>query len=246
MGNDKGLGGEPEGRESFSTLMEMRVLVVEDNARLSGVLVRGLVEEGYAVDACADGEEAVERAAVGGYDLIVLDVMLPRRDGISACAAMRRAGVTAGILLLTARDTLRDKVAGLDAGADDYLTKPFEFEELLARLRSLLRRGQGGEARLTLGDLTLDPVSKRAERAGRRLDLSAREYALLEFLLRHPGQVLSRTRIVEAVWQDDSALDGNIVDVYVSYLRAKVDKPFGSPLVHTVRGMGYVLRAPEG
>lgn len=223
----------------------MRVLVVEDNARLCGVLVRGLAEEGYAVDACADGEEAVERAVTGAYDLIVLDVMLPRRDGISACAAMRRGGVSAGILLLTARDTLRDKVAGLDAGADDYLTKPFEFEELLARLRSLLRRGHAGEAILSMADLTLDTARKRAERGGQRLDLSAREYALLEFLLRHPEEVLSRTRIVEAVWQDDAALDGNIVDVYISYLRAKVDKPFASPLIHTVRGMGYVLRSPH-
>ncbi|MDL2345803.1 response regulator transcription factor [Deinococcus sp. MIMF12] len=223
----------------------MRVLVVEDNPRLSGLLVRGLAEEGYAVDACADGEEAVERAAVGDYDLIVLDVMLPRRDGVSACAAMRRSGVRAGILMLTARDTLRDKVAGLDAGADDYLTKPFELGELLARLRALLRRGAGGEAALTVADLRLDPVGKRVERAGQRVELSAREYALLEFLMRHPGQVLSRARIVEAVWQDDSALDGNVVDVYVSYLRAKLDKPFGTPLLHTVRGMGYVLRGPE-
>lgn len=223
----------------------MRVLVVEDNARLSGVLVRGLAEEGYAVDACADGEEALERAVTGEYDLIVLDVMLPRRDGLSACAEMRRGGVRSGILLLTARDTLRDKVSGLDAGADDYLTKPFELEELLARLRSLLRRG-GGEATLTLHDLSLDPGRKRVERAGRRLDLSAREYALLEFLMRHPEQVLSRARIVEAVWQDESALDGNVVDVYVSYLRGKVDRPFGVPLIHTVRGMGYVLRVPGG
>lgn len=223
----------------------MRVLVVEDNPRLSGLLVRGLAEEGYAVDACADGEEAVQRAAVGDYDLIVLDVMLPRRDGVSACAAMRRAGVRAGILMLTARDTLRDKVAGLDAGADNYLTKPFELGELLARLRALLRRGAGGEAALTVADLRLDPVGKRVERAGQRVELSAREYALLEFLMRHPGQVLSRARIEEAVWQDDSALDGNVVDVYVSYLRAKLDKPFGTPLLHTVRGMGYVLRGPE-
>lgn len=220
----------------------MRVLVVEDNPRLSAVLVRGLAEEGYAVDACMDGEEALERAAVGEYDLIVLDVMLPRRDGVSACQHMRRAGVRAGILMLTARDTLSDKVAGLDAGADDYLTKPFELEELLARLRSLLRRRSGGESLLSVGDLTLDPASKRAERAGQRLNLSAREYALLEFLMRHPGHVLARSRIVEAVWQDDSVLDGNIVDVYVSYLRAKVDKPFGTPLIHTVRGMGYMLQ----
>lgn len=230
-------------RQEFVKLgAAVRVLLVEDNARLSGVLLRGLTEEGYVVDSCADGEEAVERAAVGEYDLIVLDVMLPRRDGVSACGAMRRLGVSAGILMLTARDTLRDKVAGLDAGADDYLTKPFELEELLARLRSLARRGTVTEPRLSVADLTLDPASKRVERAGQRLDLSAREYMLLEYLLRHEGQVLSRSRLVEAVWQDESALDGNIVDVYISYLRAKVDKPFGDPLIHTIRGMGYVLR----
>lgn len=225
----------------------MRVLVVEDNARLSGLLVRGLSEEGYTVDACADGEEAVERAALGDYDLIVLDLGLPSRDGVSACAHMRRAGVGAGILMLTARDTVRDKVAGLDAGADDYLSKPFELEELLARLRSLLRRRSGErEPLLRAGDLSLDPAARRAERAGRRLDLSAREHALLEYLLRHRGEIVSRARIVEAVWHGDAALDSNIVDVYISYLRAKVDKPFGEPLIHTVRGMGYVLRDPGG
>jgi DNA-binding response OmpR family regulator len=222
----------------------MRVLVVEDNEKLSSLLVRGLSEEGYVVDACADGEDAVYRAAVGQYDLIVLDVGLPRRDGVSACQEMRRQGVTSSVLMLTARDALRDKVSGLDAGADDYLTKPFEFDELLARLRSLLRRG-GSSAVLSFGDLTLDPAKHRVERGGVALDLSAREYALLEYFMRHPEEVLSRTRIAEAVWEGEAGLDSNVVDVYVSYLRAKVDKPFDAALIHTIRGMGYVLRQPR-
>lgn len=222
----------------------MRLLVVEDNEQLSAVLVRGLSEEGYNVDACADGEEAVYRAATTEYDLIVLDYMLPRRDGVSAAREMRRLGVRAGILMLTARDSLKDKVSGLDAGADDYLTKPFEFDELLARLRALARRG-GSEAVLQYADLSLDPSKHRAERAGKVLELSAREYALLEYLLRHPEEILSRTRIAEAVWEGESGLDSNVVDVYISYLRSKVDKPFDRPLIHTVRGMGYVLRASE-
>ncbi len=222
----------------------MRILVVEDNERLSSMLVRGLSEEGYVVDACADGEEAVYRAAIGQYELIILDVGLPRRDGVSACQEMRRQGVTSSVLMLTARDTLRDKVGGLDAGADDYLTKPFEFEELLARLRSLLRRG-GSSAVLAFEDLLLDPAKHRVERGGVALDLSAREYALLEYFMRHPDEILSRTRIAEAVWEGETGLDSNVVDVYVSYLRAKVDKPFEAALIHTIRGMGYVLRQPR-
>jgi DNA-binding response OmpR family regulator len=219
----------------------MRVLVVEDTERLSSMLVRGLSEEGYIVDACPDGEEAVYRAVIAKYDLIILDVGLPRRDGISACREMRRQGVTSSILILTARDSLHDKVGGLDAGADDYLTKPFEFEELLARLRSLLRRG-GQSAVLHFADLKLDPAKHRVERQGTPIDLSAKEYTLLAYFLHHPEQILSRTRIAEAVWEGESGLDSNVVDVYMSYLRAKVDKPFATPLLHTVRGMGYVLR----
>jgi DNA-binding response OmpR family regulator len=222
----------------------MRVLIAEDNERVSGLLVRGLSEEGYVVDACTDGEEAIYRASVGQYDLIVLDVGLPRRDGISACQEMRRQGVTSSILMLTARDTLRDKISGLDAGADDYLTKPFEFEELLARLRSLLRRG-GSSAVLTFADLTVDPSKHRVERNGIQIELSAKEYTLLEYFMRHPEEMLSRTRIAEAVWEGETGLDSNVVDVYVSYLRAKIDKPFDTALIQTVRGMGYVLRQPR-
>jgi DNA-binding response OmpR family regulator len=219
----------------------MRVLIAEDNERVSSLLVRGLSEEGYVVDACSDGEDAIYRATVGQYDLIVLDVGLPLKDGISACQEMRRQGVTSSILMLTARDTLRDKISGLDAGADDYLTKPFEFDELLARLRSLLRRG-GSSALLTFADLTVDPSKHRVERNGIQIELSAKEYTLLEFFMRHQEEMLSRTRIAEAVWEGETGLDSNVVDVYVSYLRAKIDKPFAVALIQTVRGMGYVLR----
>jgi DNA-binding response OmpR family regulator len=174
----------------------------------------------------------------------VLDVSLPGRDGFSVCRELRDAGVNAGVLMLTARDGLDDKIHGLDAGADDYLTKPFAFAELLARLRALLRRG-GSSAELRVADLMLDPASRRVTRAGRVLPLSVREYTLLEFLMRHPEEVLSRARIAQAVWSDETGLDSNVVDVFVSYLRAKVDKPFAAKLIHTVRGMGYVLRGSE-
>jgi two-component system, OmpR family, response regulator len=222
----------------------MRLLVVEDDPDLLRALATGLREEGYIVDESSDGEEAVYRASLSSHDLIVLDVGLPTRDGFSACREMRDQGVKAAILMLTARDGLRDKIDGLDAGADDYLTKPFEFEELLARLRALLRRG-GSSALLGVGDLSLDPSNARVSRAGKVIALSAREYAMLEFLMRHPDEVLSRARIAEAVWPDDAGFDSNVVDVFVSYLRKKIDKPFEMPLLHTVRGMGYVLRSPR-
>ncbi len=223
----------------------MRLLVVEDDSDLRRVLVNGLREEGYVVDESDDGEDAVFQASLTPHDLIVLDVGLPSQDGFAACREMRAHGVKAAILMLTARDGLKDKIGGLDAGADDYLTKPFEFEELLARLRALLRRG-GSSAVLTVGDLCLDPSSGRVERAAKVIALSTREYTLLEFLMRHPDEVLSRARIAQAVWPDDAGFDSNVVDVFVSYLRKKIDKPFGSPLLHTVRGMGYALRSPQG
>ncbi len=223
----------------------MRLLVVEDDPDLLRALASGLREEGYVVDESDDGEDAVYQASLTSHDLIVLDVGLPSQDGFSACREMRAHGVKAAILMLTARDDLRDKVSGLDAGADDYLTKPFEFEELLARLRALLRRG-GSSALLGVGDLSLDPSNARVERAGKVIALSAREYAMLEFLMRHPDEVLSRARIAEAVWPDDAGFDSNVVDVFVSYLRKKIDKPFTVALLHTVRGMGYVLRSPQG
>lgn len=222
----------------------MRVLIVEDDAQLRSALARGLREEGYVTDESGDGDDAAYQACVGEYDLIVLDVTLPARDGFAVCRELRDAGVKAGVLMLTARDGLDDKIRGLDAGADDYLTKPFAFAELLARLRALLRRG-GSSAELRVADLMLDPASRRVVRGGRVLPLSAREYTLLEFLMRHPEEVLSRARIAQAVWADETGLDSNVVDVFVSYLRQKVDKPFGAKLIHTVRGMGYVLRASE-
>jgi DNA-binding response OmpR family regulator len=222
----------------------MKILVVEDNSRISALLVRGLTEEGYVVDACSDGEVALYRAAVNSYDLIVLDVSLPSRDGISVCQEIRRQGITSSILMLTARDTLQDKISGLDAGADDYITKPFEYEELLARLRALLRRGTGSTV-LVFADLTLDPAKHCVERAGRLIELSAREYRLLEYFMRHPNEILSRTRIAEYVWAGEAGLDSNVVDVYISYLRAKIDKPFKHSLIQTIRNMGYTLRISE-
>lgn len=208
------------------------------------VLRRGLSEEGYAVDTCADGREAVWRIEELGYDVVVLDVMLPGLDGLTVCASLRDRRVSVPVLLLTARDGIADRVRGLDAGADDYLLKPFSFDELAARLRALLRRG--GPARpptLKSGDLSLDQASRRAWRGDVELALSAKEVALLELFLCHPGETLTRTRIRERLW--DSAFDGdsNIVDQYVSYLRRKVDRPFGRDDIETVRGSGYRLRA---
>ena len=222
----------------------MRILIVEDDAQLRAALASGLREEGYLTDESGDASDAVYRGSIGEYDLIVLDVNLPGRDGFAVCRELRNVGVTAGVLMLTARDGLPDKISGLDAGADDYLTKPFAFAELLARLRALLRRG-GSSAELRVADLLLDPAARRVTREGRVLPLSAREYALLELLMRHPEEVLSRARIAQSVWPDESGLDSNVVDVFVSYLRAKVDKPFTHKLIHTVRGMGYVLRGTD-
>ena len=222
----------------------MRVLVVEDDRKMVRILRQGLDEEGWAVDTAADGDEALTKAAINTYDCLVLDVNLPGADGFEVCRRLREREVWAPILMLTARDAVVDRVAGLDAGADDYLTKPFSFDELLARLRALVRRGAGQRpARLEVGDLVVDPATREVTRAGRRIDLTAKEYALLEFLARHAGEVVTRTRILEHVWDVNYAGLSNVVDVYVGYLRAKVDRPFATPLVHTVRGAGYVLRA---
>lgn len=224
----------------------MRVLLVEDVPRMAALLKRGLEEEGYAVDVAQDGPSAVWQATESGYDAIVLDVMLPGFDGFEVCQRLRRAERWAPVLMLTARHDVADRVRGLDAGADDYLTKPFSFAELSARVRALIRRG--GAARpavLEVGDLRLDPATRRAWRGEVELALTAKELALLELFLRHPGQVLSRTRILEHVW--DFAFDGvsNVVDQYVAYLRRKVDRPFGREDLETVRGAGYRLRADE-
>jgi len=221
----------------------MRVLVIEDEARMAGLLKRALHEEGHAVDVAADGQEGLWLASENTYAAIVLDVMLPGLDGFGVCRRLRESGSWVPVLMLTARDAVGDRVRGLDAGADDYLVKPFSLLELAARLRALARRDDRSRpVILAQGDLRLDPATKRAWRAGTELQLSPKEFALLEFFLRHPGRVLTRSQIIEAVW--DFAYDGgsNVVDQYVNYLRRKI----GRHDIETVRGMGYRLRQAEG
>jgi two-component system OmpR family response regulator len=221
----------------------MRVLVAEDDVKMAGILKRGLEEEGYAVDVARTGSEALWAGTENPYDAILLDVMLPDLDGFEVCRRLRTANRWAPVLILTARDAVRDRVSGLDAGADDYLTKPFSFSELLARLRALMRRGPSERpAVLTTGDLALDPATKRMTRGWAGIDLTPKEFALMEYFMRHAGEVLTRTRLIEHVW--DFAYDGdsNVVDVYVRYLREKVDRPFGRHSIETVRGTGYRLR----
>ncbi len=220
----------------------MRVLVVEDEVKMARAIRRGLEQEGYAVDTAADGNDGWFHASENPYDAIVLDVMLPGLDGFEVCRRLRAAGSWAPVLMLTARDATFDRIGGLDAGADDYLVKPFAFGELLARLRALVRRGAVARpAVLTCGDLALDPAAHTVTRAGRPVELSAREFALLEFLMRHPGEVVSRTAILGGVWDYDYDGLSNVVDVYVGYLRRKLEQPFGRSLIRTERGVGYAL-----
>jgi two-component system OmpR family response regulator len=224
----------------------MRVLVVEDDTRMSRLLKRGLEEEGHAVDLAGDGPEGLWLATENPYAAIVLDVMLPGFDGFELCRKLRAAGVWVPVLMLTARDAVYDRVRGLDAGADDYMVKPFSLLELAARLRALVRRDDRARpVLLTEGDLKLDPASKRAWRGSAELQLSPKEFSLLELFLRHPGTVLTRSQILDAAW--DFAYDGtsNVVDQYVTYLRKKIDVPFGRHDLETVRGMGYRLRHSE-
>jgi two-component system OmpR family response regulator len=221
----------------------MRVLVVEDEIRMAVLLRRALEEEGHAVDVAADGPEGLWLATENAYGAIVLDVMLPGFDGVQLCRRLREAGIWVPVLMLTARDSVGDRVRGLDAGADDYLVKPFSLLELAARLRALARRDDRTRpVILAEGDLKLDPAAKRAWRGQTELVLSPKEFSLLELFLRHPGTVLSRSQIIDAVW--DFAYDGgsNVVDQYVNYLRRKIDVPFGRHDIETVRGMGYRLR----
>jgi two-component system OmpR family response regulator len=221
----------------------MRVLVVEDEVRTAALLRRGLSEAGYSVDVAVDGPEAVWRASEFSYDAVVLDVMLPGYDGVEVCRRLRGLGRWAPVLMLTARGELAARVRGLDSGADDYLAKPFSFDELFARLRALIRRGAPERPTLVqCGDLRLDPATRRVWRGDIELALSPKEFALLELFLRHPGHVLTRTRILEHVW--DFSYDGgsNVVDQYVGYLRRKIDRPFGVTQLETVRGVGYRLR----
>ena len=222
----------------------MRVLVVEDDLGMSSLLDRALTKAGWVVVLATTGEDALWQVLEHSYDAVVMDLMIPAPDGAEVCRRMRAAGRWAPVLMLTARDGVPDRVAGLDAGADDYLSKPFALAELHARLRALVRRDPGERpVVLTVGDLTLDPVTREVRRGGTVVELSPKEHALLEQLMRHPGQALSRTHLLEHVW--DTAYDGdsNVVDVYVRYLRNKVDRPFGLDTLQTVRGVGYRLVA---
>ena len=224
----------------------MRVLVVEDAVRMAELLRRGLVEEGYAVDVVGDGRDAVWMATENPFDAILLDVVLPDLDGFEVCRRIRDAGQWAPVLMLTARDGVDDRIRGLDAGADDYLPKPFAFAELLARLRALLRRGAGERPPvLVVGDLSLDPASRLVRRGGSDISLTPKEFALLEYFMRHRGEVLSRTRLIEHVWDFAYEGDSNVVEVYVRYLREKIDRPFRRDSLETVRGVGYRLRAED-
>jgi DNA-binding response OmpR family regulator len=224
----------------------MHVLVVEDEKRLAFLLRRVLLEERHTVDLAHDGHTGLDLAESGTYDLVILDVMLPGIDGNEICRQMRADGVMSPVLMLTARGAVEDRVAGLNVGADDYLTKPFAMEELLARVNALLRRrGRSFEAtpQLVVGDLTLDLVRHEARRAGRVIELTAKEFALLEYLMRHPGQALTRTQIIDAVWRYDLEALSNVVDIYIHYLRDKIDSGREKPLIKTVRGMGYKIEA---
>ena len=225
----------------------MRVLIVEDEAKMAGLLRKGLRQEGIAVDLAGKGEDALWMAGSTEYDAIVLDLMLPGIDGIEVCRRLRGDGVWSPILMLTARDGVRDRVAGLDSGADDYLVKPFSYAELLARLRALGRRG-GGErpTELRVGDLRLDPAARKVRRGEREIELSAKEFAVLEVFMRRPGEVLSRFQLLEHAWDYEYENRSNIVDSYVRFLRRKVDKPFGVRSIETVRGVGYRLRQDGG
>jgi two-component system, OmpR family, response regulator len=221
----------------------MRLLIVEDEPKMASLLKKGLVEEGYAVDVATDGTNAVWLATENPYDCILLDVMLPDIDGFEVLRSLRKQERWAPVLVLTARDDTSDRVAGLDAGADDYLTKPFSFSELLARVRALLRRGGGTRPSvLSVGDLTLDPASRTVRRGGQPLELTAKEFALLEYMMRNAGQVLTRPQLLEHVWDFAYEGDSNVIDVYIRYLRQKIDRPFGSQSIETVRGAGYRLR----
>jgi len=222
----------------------MRILVVEDDRKVASFIRKGLEEEGHAVEVAGDGAAAIERATDGApWDLVILDVMLPKGDGFHVLKEVRRQGLRSPVLMLTARDAVGDKVAGLDLGADDYLSKPFAFEEFLARVRALLRRGGGGPAPvLRLADLSLDPATREVRRGARRVALTAREHTLLDYFLRNAGRVLTRPMLSQHVWGLDFDPESNVVDVYVGYLRRRIEAPGERRLLHTVRGVGYVLK----
>lgn len=224
----------------------MHILVVEDEKKVASFIQRGLKEKGYSVDVVHNGDEGLFKAEVNTYDLIVLDIMLPGKDGIYICRQLRKKQMDVPILLLTARDDVEDKVNGLDSGADDYLTKPFQFVEFLARVRALIRRKTGIKTtKLQVADLELDQLTHKVTRAGKEILLTSTEYALLEYLMLHVNQVVTRTMISEHVWNDDYDSFSNVINVYVNYLRKKVDSPFARKLIHSIRGTGYVLKDDE-
>jgi DNA-binding response OmpR family regulator len=219
----------------------MRILVVEDEKKVASFIKKGLQQEGYAADTVYDGQEAIQNATTFDYDLVILDLMLPRRSGLDVLREIRSKKTTLPVLVLTAKGALEDKVAGLDAGADDYLIKPFAFAELSARIRALLRRGAQENTRLRIADLEMDTAARQVRRAGQVIDLKMKEYALLEFLLRNANRAVTRTMIVEHVWDIHFDSVSNVVDVHINSLRNKIDKGFQPPLIHTVRGVGYML-----
>jgi two-component system, OmpR family, response regulator len=225
----------------------VHVLVVEDEVKMAALIRRGLSEQGLTVDVAGDGEEGLALARAGAYDAIVLDVVLPGIDGFETCRRLRVEGNWSPVLMLTARGALDDRVAGLDGGADDYLTKPFSFVELLARLRALARRGQAERPTvIEIGDLRLDPASREVWRGETEIELSAKEFTLLEVFMRNPGHVLTRTQLLEQAWEYDFEHRSNVIEVYIRYLRRKIDQPFGVRSLETIRGAGYRLRKDGG
>lgn len=220
----------------------MRILIAEDDKKVANFLKRGLKEECYAVDVCYDGEEALDQIDINEYDLIILDIMLPKKNGFAVCRELRHNGINTPVIMLTARNQVEDRIRGLKEGADDYLSKPFAFEELLARIQALFRRTQDYKGKtLKVGDMELDPVSRKIFRAGKEITLTGKEYALLEFLMRNKGNIVTHTRLIEHVW--DMNYDGlsNIVNVYINHLREKIDKNFPEKYIQTIRGVGYKI-----
>jgi two-component system copper resistance phosphate regulon response regulator CusR len=224
----------------------MRILLVEDDRRIARFVAKGLREQAYAVDVAGDGDDAFYKVSINDYDAVILDVMIPVRDGFQVCRDMRSAGIAVPVIMLTARDTVQDRITGLDSGADDYLIKPFAVTELLARLRALLRRGQVVRpATICIADLLLDTRAQSATRSGRELSLTSKEYALLEYLAREGGRVVSRAEIAEHVWDENFDPLTNLIDVHINRLRRKVDNAFSTKLIHTRRGAGYILLSPD-
>lgn len=223
----------------------MRVLVIEDEQKMADLIKRGLEEEGMQVETAADGDAGLEAGKTGGFDLIVLDLGLPGRDGLEVSRQLRAEGLKTPILILTAQDSTEMKVRGLDSGADDYLTKPFAFSEMLARIRALYRRTQPEDStRLQIGDLALNLINRKAVRAGNEAQLTGKEFALLEFFMRHPDEILSREILSEKVWEETFDTLTNVIDVYINYLRNKIDRHYEPKLIHTVRGVGYMFKTP--